>query len=107
MMDLVADPVTDLLAPIPHGQGRTILRETLSVADHNAYHMGQLATVRRLLGAWHDESARRRDPGARAGTSPGRPNAGRKLRGTGRTMIWAAPTAPDRGIGRAAGRPIS
>ena len=54
-MDLVADPETDLFAPIPHGQGQTILREALLVADHNAYHPGQLATVRRLLGAWHDE----------------------------------------------------
>lgn len=56
MMDLVADPRTDLLAPIPHGQGQTILREALLVADHNAYHLGQLVTVRRLLGAWHDDA---------------------------------------------------
>jgi hypothetical protein len=59
MMDLVADPETDLLAPIPHRQGPTILREAQLVADHDAYHPGQLATVRRLLGAWHDESAGR------------------------------------------------
>ena len=52
MMDLVADPGTDLFAPIPHGQGQTILREALLVADHNAYHLGQLVLVRRLLGAW-------------------------------------------------------
>jgi hypothetical protein len=50
--DLVADPAIDLFAPIPHGQGQTILREALLVADHNAYHLGQLVTVRRLLGAW-------------------------------------------------------
>ena len=56
MMDLVADPATDLFAPIPHGQGQTILREALLVADHNAYHLGQLVTVRRLLGAWHDDA---------------------------------------------------
>lgn len=56
MMDLVADPGTDLFAPIPHGQGQTILREALLVADHNAYHLGQLVTVRRLLGAWDAES---------------------------------------------------
>src|SRR4051794_22814612 len=55
MMDLVADPAVDLFAPIPHGQGQTILREALLVADHNAYHLGQLVTVRRLLGAWRDE----------------------------------------------------
>jgi len=36
-----------------------ILREALSVADHSAHHLGQLATVRRLLGAWHDESSGR------------------------------------------------
>jgi hypothetical protein len=55
MARLVADPATDLFAPIPHGQGQTILREALLVADHNAYHLGQLVVVRRLLGAWHDE----------------------------------------------------
>jgi hypothetical protein len=54
MMDLVANPTTDLFAPLPHGQGQTVLREALLVADHNAYHLGQLVTVRRLLGAWHD-----------------------------------------------------
>jgi hypothetical protein len=55
MQDLVADPATDLFAPIPHGEGQTILREALLVADHNAYHLGQLVLVRRLLGAWPAE----------------------------------------------------
>jgi hypothetical protein len=54
MQDLVADPSTDLVALIPWGDGQTILREALLVADHNAYHLGQLVTVRRLLGAWRD-----------------------------------------------------
>jgi uncharacterized damage-inducible protein DinB len=53
MEDLVANPATYLFAPIPHGDGQTILREALLVADHNAYHLGQLVTVRRLIGAWH------------------------------------------------------
>jgi hypothetical protein len=53
--DLVGDPNTDLFTPLPHGQGQTILREALLVADHNAYHLGQLVTVRRLLGTWRDE----------------------------------------------------
>jgi hypothetical protein len=53
MQELVADPATDLFAPIPHGQGQTVLREALLVADHNAYHLGQLVLLRRLLGAWH------------------------------------------------------
>jgi uncharacterized damage-inducible protein DinB len=49
---LVADPETDLFEPIPHGKGQTTLREALLVADHNAYHIGQLVLLRRLLGAW-------------------------------------------------------
>jgi DinB superfamily len=54
MKDLVTEPEIDLFARIPHGQGQTVLREALLVADHNAYHLGQLVTVRRLLGAWRD-----------------------------------------------------
>jgi hypothetical protein len=52
MQALVANPKTDLFARIPWGDGQTILREALLVADHNAYHLGQLLDVRRLLGAW-------------------------------------------------------
>ena len=52
MQDLVADEKTDLFARIPWGDGQTILREALLVADHNAYHLGQLVDVRRMLGAW-------------------------------------------------------
>jgi hypothetical protein len=54
MTDLVVDPKTDLFAPIPHGDGQTILREALLIADHNAYHLGQLVLLRRCLGAWKD-----------------------------------------------------
>jgi len=49
---LAEDPAIDLFAAIPHGSGQTYLRELLLVADHNAYHVGQLVVVRRLLGAW-------------------------------------------------------
>ena len=52
MKKLVAAKSADLHAPIPHGQGQTILREVLLIADHNAYHLGELLLVRRLLGAW-------------------------------------------------------
>jgi hypothetical protein len=52
LCDLVAAESTDLFARIPHGDGQTILREALLTADHNAYHLGQLVLVRRLLGAW-------------------------------------------------------
>jgi hypothetical protein len=52
MERLVANPGTDLFARIPHGEGQTILREALLVADHNAYHLGQLVMLRKLLGEW-------------------------------------------------------
>ena len=52
MASLVTDPATDLFARIPWGDGQTILREALLVADHNAHHLGQMLDVRRLLGAW-------------------------------------------------------
>ncbi len=52
MQKLVGDPKTDLFARIPWGNGQTILREALLVADHSAYHLGQLLDVRRLLGDW-------------------------------------------------------
>ena len=51
MAALVEDPATDLHAPIPHGDGQTILREALLIADHNAYHLGALAVMARMLKA--------------------------------------------------------
>ena len=53
MESLVQDPKTDLYAPFKWGDGQTVLREALLLADHNAYHLGQLVTLRRLLGAWN------------------------------------------------------
>ncbi len=50
MRALVSDPSTDLHARIPHGDGQTILREALTLASHNSYHIGQLMTLRRVLG---------------------------------------------------------
>jgi hypothetical protein len=52
MRKLVSNPKTDLFSKIPHGSGQTIFREALLIADHNAYHLGQLVLVRRLLGCW-------------------------------------------------------
>ena len=54
MADLVADPAIDLFAPLPHGDGQTVLKEALLVADHNAYHLGELIVVRRALGVWYE-----------------------------------------------------
>lgn len=56
MERIVADPKTDLFARIPHGTGQTVLREALVLADHNAYHFGQLLLLRRLVGAYGNEA---------------------------------------------------
>jgi len=52
MRDVVTSPTTDLFAKIPHGTGQTILREALLIAEHNAYHLGQLVMLRKILGIW-------------------------------------------------------
>ena len=49
MQELAADTSLDLLAKLPHGSGQTLLREALLVADHNAYHLGQLVFLRKML----------------------------------------------------------
>ena len=52
MQALVADRNQDLHAPLPNGDGQTLFREALLVADHNAYHVGELAILRQVMGAW-------------------------------------------------------
>jgi hypothetical protein len=52
MQNLVSNRKTDLFAKIPWGDGQTILREALLLADHNAYHLAQLVDLRRMLGSW-------------------------------------------------------
>jgi DinB family protein len=49
MEALVEEPSTDLYAKIPHGDGQTVLREALLLADHNAYHLGALAVMARIV----------------------------------------------------------
>jgi hypothetical protein len=49
---IAREPNLDLTAKIPHGQGQTYLRQILLVADHNAYHLGQIVQVRKLMGDW-------------------------------------------------------
>lgn len=49
---LVADPASDLFTPFPHGEGQSLLREAIQSGDHNAYHIGELVSLRRSLGAW-------------------------------------------------------
>lgn len=49
---MLDDPAQDLFRPFPWGDGQTLLREALLIADHNAYHVGQIVLVRRWLGAW-------------------------------------------------------
>lgn len=50
--DIVQNPDTDFFAPIPHAPTYTILREVLLVADHNAYHIGEFAALRQVMGTW-------------------------------------------------------
>jgi len=52
MCALINDGHVDLYAPFPHGSGQTLLREALLVGDHNAYHLGQIVLLRRILGTW-------------------------------------------------------
>jgi DinB superfamily len=53
-LDMVRDLRSDLYRKFPWGDGQTLLREALLIADHNAYHLGQLVLVRRLLGEWKE-----------------------------------------------------
>ena len=52
LKQLTLNPTLDLMAKVPAGNGQTYLRELLLVADHTAYHLGELVVVRRALGAW-------------------------------------------------------
>jgi hypothetical protein len=49
---LIENPQSDLFKPFRWGDGQNLLREALLIADHNAYHLGELIVLRRLLGAW-------------------------------------------------------
>ena len=51
---IVSDPGTDLFGPVPSNPAHTVLREALLVADHNAYHVGELGILRQVAGAWGD-----------------------------------------------------
>jgi hypothetical protein len=49
---MARESTLDLTANIPHGTGQTYLRQILLIADHNAYHLGQIVQVRKLMGDW-------------------------------------------------------
>jgi len=51
--EIAMRPTIDLTANIPWGTGQTYLRTILVAVDHTAYHVGQILTVRKLIGAWH------------------------------------------------------
>jgi hypothetical protein len=52
-LEIIENPASDLFKPFRWGDGQNLLREALLIADHNAYHLGELILLRRLLGAWH------------------------------------------------------
>jgi len=54
MQDLVEDRSELLFEPIPGGKGQTLLREAVLLSQHNAYHIGQIVVLRRLLGEWNE-----------------------------------------------------
>jgi DinB superfamily len=49
---IIENPAADLYKPFRWGDGQNLLREAMLLADHNAYHLGELIVLRRLLGAW-------------------------------------------------------
>lgn len=52
MRELIRDPQNDLQKPFSHGKGQTLFREAMLIVDHNAYHIGQIVLIRKLLGSW-------------------------------------------------------
>jgi len=70
LREIVADPATDLLATIPNTPGHTILREVRLVGDHNAYHVGEFAVLRQVMGTWPPD---RKEPQGRRGGDSSRP----------------------------------
>jgi len=52
MAKLIKETDADLMEPIEHGDGQTLFREAMLIVDHNAYHIGQIVQIRRLLGNW-------------------------------------------------------
>ncbi len=49
---IVSDARTDLFGAVPSNEEHTVLREALIVADHNAYHIGELGILRQVADAW-------------------------------------------------------
>ena len=56
LQSMIADPSTDLYAPIPHAPDYTIFREILVAADHNSYHIGELAMLRQVMDLWPENN---------------------------------------------------
>ena len=57
LVTIVQDVSTDLTAPLPHAPQHNTLREILVVADHNAYHTGEFAILRGVMGLWPENDA--------------------------------------------------
>lgn len=51
-VELLSDPEVDIYKPFDYGDGQTLLKEALVLADHNSYHTGEIIIVRRLLNDW-------------------------------------------------------
>jgi hypothetical protein len=55
LREMVEDPAVDLFAPIPHALRYTLFREILLAADHNAYHIGEIALMRQVMNIWPED----------------------------------------------------
>jgi hypothetical protein len=49
---MVRDPAIDPFAPIPHARSHTVARCVRVIANHNSYHVGELAILRQVAGTW-------------------------------------------------------
>ncbi|MFD3003296.1 DinB family protein [Pontibacter toksunensis] len=55
LIKLIQDPANNLFEHFAHGSGQNLLREAMLVAEHNAYHLGEIVVLRRLLGKWEQD----------------------------------------------------
>jgi len=58
LRELVADAGRDLFAVLAGTRGHTLIREVRIVADHNAYHVGEFAILRQVMGTWPPDHGR-------------------------------------------------
>ena len=51
-IELLSNAGDEIYTPLAHGDGQSLLKEALVLADHNSYHAGQIIMLRRMLNDW-------------------------------------------------------